>query len=386
MGLVNQMKANYLKNAQPKSVAIIGGGPAGCAVALSLHNALSLSDGAEDQVSINVFDAGKKQSAAIGETIPPAATPLLYQLEIQHLINNSKHHECPGSMSLWGSDKAGYNDFLYTPIGKGYHLDRAEFNRQILDVVVAKNITYYPDSSLSQLEAKEDKFQLKFNKKNKQAFNFDADYVVDASGKSAVFARRLSVARNLLDEVISLCVIVETPAGFTKTTLVEAVEDGWWYAASLPNKTMIISFCSDISRIKEANYLQQSVWIEAFCKTQLLSQHIPKNILTDTMTIHKRVAPSSILSQVTGKNWVAIGDAASSYDSVSSAGITKALQNGLSAGKALSQLILENSSSAMQDYQNSVFHDFNQYAKLRYDIYKSETRFQSQPFWQRRFQ
>jgi len=100
--------------------------------------------------------------------------------------------------------------------------------------------------------------------------------------------------------------------------------------------------------------------------------------------IDLRVAPSAILSCVIGKNWLAVGDAASSYDSITSAGITKALQQGLAAGKAIVQLYIENKEDALKAYQQDIFKAFNEYLRLHQTLYHTEQRFPESRFWHRR--
>lgn len=75
--------------------------------------------------------------------------------------------------------------------------------------------------------------------------------------------------------------------------------------------------------------------------------------------IHPKPMPSAILSAVVGEDWLAVGDAASSYDAMSSAGITKALMHGQIAGRVLATYLRDADTSALAAYQDRVFQDFN---------------------------
>jgi hypothetical protein len=69
---------------------------------------------------------------------------------------------------------------------------------------------------------------------------------------------------------------------------------------------------------------------------------------------------------------------------MTSAGITKALQQGLAAGIAISQLFCENNNSGLKQYQKDIFSTFNEYLRLHQTLYHSEQRFSDSEFWQRR--
>ena len=371
------------------SIAIIGAGPAGCATARSLLNELnkSVTGFTADSVNIYVFDPLRTNQPAIGESIPPAATPLMFELGVGEALDCT-HIECAGSISLWGSDEIGFNDFYFFPQGRGYHLNRQNFNEQLINAVLSEKIEFNAGYVLSDAKRSDSEYHLTFQRDSGKPEEYRADYVIDASGISSVFSRRLGVCRNVLDQVISLCVMVEHACTEMneRHTLVEAVEDGWWYAAYLPNNKLIISFCSDHPTIKSEKYDQIDKWKKSLAQTRLISSRIPMNGLAKISKLIKRVAPSSILSRVAGDGWLAVGDAASSYDSISSAGITKALDHGIRAGKAIAEAMQGNRDVAFAEYQDKVFDDFNQYARLRYDIYRSEQRFIHRPFWLNRFQ
>ena len=101
-------------------------------------------------------------------------------------------------------------------------------------------------------------------------------------------------------------------------------------------------------------------------------------------TIITAAAPSSILSAVIGERWLAVGDAASCYDPISAAGITKALMQGEKAGKAVATLMIKGTDDELKNYQTGTFNDFTAFARMRAMHYDNEKRFKDAPFWRRR--
>ncbi|ANG63732.1 hypothetical protein A8C75_15415 [Marinobacterium aestuarii] len=363
--------------------AIIGAGPAGLATAISLQQQ-------GYPCPLLLFDAGRGLSPRIGESIPPAATPPLKDLlgpaAAQHL---ARHLVCPGSMSVWNSEQPGHNDFLYDLSGQGYHLDRALFEQQLSQGVDWRGIEHYQGYRLLRAESREPGYDLVFRTPDAREESVRAGFVVDATGPASVFARKTGIARNLLDEVLFACARFTLPdnsAGL-QHSLIEATANGWWYGARLPDNQMILTLCSDRALIKQQRYQQPWAWLDALQQTTWLRHQIPACIsqaAAETLDILLRPAFSSILSAVAGDRWLAVGDAAACYDPISSAGITKALLQGQQAAAAMVQYAQSGEGTALADYQDQVFADFNQYAGVRRQLYHGETRFWNAPFWRRR--
>jgi flavin-dependent dehydrogenase len=306
------------------------------------------------------------------------------------LLNEQQHIYCPGSISIWGQEQPGFNDFFYTPVGKGYHLDRDTFNQSLMLAAESSGARLMRDTKLSSIEQTEETKQLKLTLETADDTIIKyADFVIDATGIQAKVARSLGVARNQYDAVISACAIYPLDAQTSKAayTLVNAVENGWWYGTQLPNNKALISFCSDTETLKKTNASDPKYWYQLLLTSDWFYQSCCDQFdtkLQQPTDIDLRLAPSAILSCVIGNNWLAVGDAASSYDSITSAGITKALQQGLAAGNAIVQLLTENNEDALKTYQQDIFNAFNEYLKLHQTLYHTEQRFSESQFWQRR--
>ena len=82
-----------------RAVAILGGGPAGCATALALHH-----QGIGD---VQVIEAGNHDAQRIGESIPPDTGLMFRSLGIWDDFVAEGHAPCLGSRSAWGDNRAG---------------------------------------------------------------------------------------------------------------------------------------------------------------------------------------------------------------------------------------------------------------------------------------
>jgi flavin-dependent dehydrogenase len=212
-----------------------------------------------------------------------------------------------------------------------------------------------------------------------------AGFVVDATGPRSAFARRLGVARNVVDSLVSICAVVDTTGGGPAhdRTLVEASEHGWWYAAKIPGDRYVVSFTTDAEVARRRGLGGLRAWRDELSGTRLIAEELGAALATDVPTLTTVAAPVMILSAVIGARWLAVGDAASSYDPLGSAGITKALAHGLAAADAIADR-LSGGGGALAGYQDGVFADFTEHVKLRHALYSSERRWPASPFWSAR--
>jgi flavin-dependent dehydrogenase len=80
---------------------------------------------------------------------------------------------------------------------------------------------------------------------------------------------------------------------------------------------------------------------------------------------------------------LAVGDAASSYDPISSQGIYKALSGGLAAATAIAGW-LSGDPRALHEYRDDIAHQFITYLHHRDHFYQVERRWHDAPFWRHR--
>ncbi|UYI49412.1 tryptophan 7-halogenase [Vibrio natriegens] len=371
-------------------VTVLGAGPAGLASALSLRNQAIDSEVVFD---IEIFDASTNSGVKVGETIPPAATRVLRDLigEQTHQIL-LEHAVCPGSISVWGSEQPGNNDFIFNLEGQGYHLDRLRFEQQLSTLTQCSQIKLTRGVRLTNVSSSHQGFKLQLEDAH-SGRTIDTDFLVDATGCAAISARKMGFARNSLDEVIFICALFDCdsilfePDELPTYTLVESCRYGWWYSAKLPHNKVMVTLCSDKKEIAVQRLDQTYVWLDLLKKTRLIGTELERllcRISSQQVRLFKRSASSSILSAVIAPNWLAAGDAACSYDPISSAGITKALMQGHLAGRCIFNYLRDNDTNSLSQYQNQVFADFNQYVGLRHSLYASEQRFLTSGYWQRR--
>jgi len=355
------------------SVVIIGGGPAGCSCAIALKK-----KGIQD---ILVIEAGDYSKFVIGESIPPNSKRILNSLGVFKEFSKENHLPCYGVCSYWGDDKRGYNDTVLSPFGHGWHLDRRKFNRflakqaQNKGVVVETNATFKKGTSLNN-----GNFSIRYTQRDKE-IQVTSKFVVDASGARSLFAQQQG--RIPIEGEPLICLgrrfKIDKDAKISSLTRIEAVENGWWYGAKLPNNEMLIAFYTHHELLKNTKMHQVAHWMQALNKTVSIKSGVQENMALDR-TIKGFLARSFCLDSVTGKNWLAIGDAASAYDPITSRGIYKSLTDGNFAAECISK-ILNNTTHSLTEFEVYINQNYKNYLYERTHYYSSEQRWKGSSFW-----
>lgn len=357
------------------TVVIVGGGPAGCATALALH-ALGV-DG------ITIVEAGRYQRERVGESVPPDIGLLFARCGINDAFLDEGHEPCVGSCASWGSDGLGYNDFIANPHGPGWHLDRRRFERFLARQVRARGIRLFTNTRFREVERHQDGgYTITVEGPERARTRLRAEWLVDAGGVQALLATRLGARKRIHDQLVVASAFLDLSdnGGFSRLTMLEAVEYGWWYAARLPDGRLIVAVASDAPTLKAMRLNEPEGWAlhlhdTRHLATALRSASWPEPKLTIGL------AASSILEPCAGAHWLAVGDAASCYDPISAQGIHKAFATGVAAADAIAAH-RAGDPEAISAYQRRVRQQFDDYLRNRRYFYDLERRWPSASFWQ----
>lgn len=359
-------------------VVILGGGPAGAATALSLRrHAPSLS--------VALVERSGYDAPRTGETLPPTVQTVLEQLGVWERFVGEGHVAAYGSCAAWGSDELFDNEFIYHTAGRGWHLDRRRFDRMLASEAADRGVSFY--SGYKFVNSRRDGGGWLVNAKTEQGGELcvKGSFVVDATGRRAAFAGQRGVGKLVLDRLLGVAVTFGARAAepFADTyTLVEAWEDGWWYSALLPEGRVVVFCMSDADIVKRRGLNSGNVWLELLEQTRHTKERVRGAMPLGEPSAH--AAQTQSLEQVTGDGWLAVGDAATTFDPLSSQGILKSLRSGVLASYAVADYF-KGISSGLKKYEALVAREFRDYLDARAEFYAQERRWEGAPFWSRRF-
>ncbi|MBV8834488.1 MAG: hypothetical protein JO108_35265, partial [Acidobacteriaceae bacterium] len=288
---------------------------------------------------------------AIGEQMPPEARPLLQQLGLLPLDG---HLDCVGIRAAWRTEILGHEDFVFHPFGKGWLLDRRAFGAQMRQRAVGAGAVLRQPVCLLTLARPRD-WRLRV-----EGDEIACDWIIDASGPHAAVARRLGIRRRQFDRQFAVVGWLHTEADDEDATLtVEGGAAGWCYTARLPHRRRVAALLT-------SDRPDLTGWEERLRSTRHIAPLLRDYRRCGPLVV--RPAQSSMLERSAGSGWIAIGDAAASYDPIASRGLLAALESGI-AGAAL----VAASSERLAAYHADLEQRFMRYLEGRNQLYFSST-------------
>lgn len=324
---------------------MIGAGPAGSAAAATLA-------GAGRSVLLVARTAGR--TAGIGEGGPPGLDRVIADVFGPGAFEPADHLRSLGNRAAWGADGLVGTDFMFDPFGTGWHLDRRAFDGRLLDAAVEAGAKL-ADSA----DAAAGAFDL-------------APTVIDATGRHAVCARARGAHRVVADrQVAAVATYPRAPTDGDATTTVEAVEAGWWYTCPVPHGRRVVAFLTDGDLLDPA-LRTGSGFDRAARTTGHVATLLPLVAPSDPVLV---AAGTAHLEPPVGDGWLAAGDAAASFDPLSSQGILTAVLMGREAARCIE------SPEVFTDRYAAIVAD---HEAQRRAIHRREARWPDAPFWRRR--
>ena len=357
---------------ETRDVVVVGGGPGGCAAALALR---AHAPG----LSVALVEASDYAAPRVGETLPPAAGPLLRHLGVWDAFQAQGHRAAYGTTAAWGDARPAENDFFLQLHSVGWHLDRAAFDAMLCGQAEARGARVLRGTRVAGAERDGEGWRLRLA----DGGVLRARFVVDATGAGAHFARRHGGARvRVADRLAGFCRFFRETGAADPRTRVEAFADGWWYTAALPGGLRIAACMTDTDLARGMGLETEGGWYAALAEARGVAEVLADAEPHGAPVV--RAARSRRLEPAAGDGWIAVGDAASTFDPLSSQGVLKALRSGIFGAYAAGDLLGKGDDAGMRRYRLFVQREFAGYLRARARYYADEARWPDHEFWRRR--
>lgn len=356
---------------------IVGGGPAGCAAAIALmrHN---------PSADVLLVEANDYTSDKPGESLHASALPLLEQLGIRQQFIEQGFPSSAGFRSYWGTDAETEEHGLFSPRGNGWHLERNRFDEFLSECAKNSGAAVLNKTRFSALEKQDGRWMVNLHQSDGKQLKVAAKKIIDATGRKALVAKRCGAVAEVTDNLCAVqlyftCAGDALPDRFTQ---IEATQHGWWYSALLPQNRMAVAFFSDAETINELGLRNRFRFLEHLQEAKQTAQCVrAASPAADEPQVFP--AMSQCIHPPCGKDWVAVGDAACTFDPLSGQGMVKALRTGIYAAYAMMEQD-KGTSGAAEKYNAVLKRIFGNYRDQHTLYYADETRWQHSSFWKMR--
>lgn len=337
-----------------KTVAIIGGGPSGCALATLLKR---------KGYDVAVFYLEKRPEIIVGESLLPAIIPLLRKLGVEDEVKSYSTYK-PGA-SVWvNKDEEATSPFSFGGGGLppyAYNVPRLKFDKTIFDLAIREGVTFF--NHVAKIEKTGNGDELKLADETirfcNDYFKGQPDLIVDSTGRARTIARLLDIPTKEGDrkDVAIFAHLSNADKIEPYNIHLHRLQHGWTWRIPLPDRTSVgvvinPKHLSQYGSTREEQY-------DTLLKTDETLQKFTSNAKRETGVVQYNNY-QLISQQMYGSNWLLIGDAAGFLDPIFSSGLFLAIKSSFSAVEA----IADGSDAAYKKYQKNQMHELTVWQKL----------------------
>jgi flavin-dependent dehydrogenase len=346
-------------------VLVAGAGPAGSAAALDLSRR---------GLSVALIEQDRYETRRVGETLPPMIRHQLTELGIWERFLECGPLPSYGIRTAWEGSTPRHQDFVENPYGCGWHVDRARFDAMLSSAAAQAGAELFLSARACSFNKGADGRWVLEVAQDRVVLTLSGRMLVDATGRKAMLASRLGGKAHVADRLIGAVSFFEH-SEIAQWTLIEAVEDGWWYSVPLPGAGMVFAYMTD------SDLWMDRKWDELLLLAPLTFQragcrHVPRPFQIVS-------AASVVRRPVTGLDWMAIGDAALAFDPLSGQGVFKSIDTATRCCSAIAKYF-DGESCALAEYETWVKETYQSYLAMRAQFYGSVARWPESRFWKRR--
>jgi flavin-dependent dehydrogenase len=293
-------------------VLIVGGGPAGACIARLL---------AQRGHSVIVASRAVDDRRGIAESLPPSVRKVLAAVGVLEAVEQGSVCRNVGNVVWWGRGDGRVEDFDVPGDRTGLQVWRPEFDRVLAREACAAGVQWIV-GNVARVEMVSDRVHAEITRADGGSQRVTASFVVDASGRSSVVARRdRRSAPGFRTHAWIGSWSLQADDEDTRT-FVETTDDGWvWSVPTRGGRCVTVMVDPDRTRFAASGSLA-SRYLGELSKTQHIGRLVADASLDAVWGCDASLYEATSLGSA---QHLAVGDAASFIDPLSSFGVKKAL-------------------------------------------------------------
>jgi flavin-dependent dehydrogenase len=347
------------------NVCIVGGGPAGSVTALRL---------AQLGYRVCIIERCMFPRSHVGESLTPGTYPTLDVLGLRDTILALELIEPEETRLRWAT--------LHTERlaagqrGAGLMIDRAVFDTVLLRAAATAGARVFQPAQVRRTNQRAGGWDIEFAVDGRP-YKIAATFVVDATGRKGFFGRS---RKRISPPTVALCGHLDGRK-LPRTTLVEALSDGWCWAAPLPGgllSTMVFVDPASMRHLRPGGL--EMLWRSYLAKTELFAG-LASAPAANPPTLCDASAYCD--QHPIRQGLIRVGEANFALDPLSSTGVEKAMQTGLLAALVLHTTMLrpERATICERFYRDRSQEAVATHIQWSSNFYAAVERFRGNPFW-----
>ncbi len=314
-----------------KSIAIIGGGPSGCALAILLKRGGH---------KVAVFYLERRPEIIVGESLVPAVIPMLKALGVEDEVKSYSTFK-PGA-SVWLSKDEETTSPFSAGQGKidpyAYNVPRIKFDKTIFNKAKSEGVVFF--EHIAKIEKTGNSDELKLASETiefcKDFFNGQPEWIVDCTGRTRTIARLLDIpVKTGKRKDVALFAHLSGAEKIDPCNIhLHRLHKGWSWRIPLPERTSVgivinPSHLPEYGKTIEEQYDNYLKADDTLCR-------LTANAKRETSVV-KYSNYQLISDRFYGKNWVLTGDAGGFLDPIFSTGLFLALKGAFRLAKTINE-------------------------------------------------
>jgi flavin-dependent dehydrogenase len=361
-------------------VIVLGAGPAGSVLGQQL---------CRKGYSVAIVEKEKCPRYAIGETLPASVNLLLSRAQVVRPDTMVPGSRTTGNLSAWGSSRLRFQPHSDHGSVSGFQVLRSAFDNQLLTAARNAGATLFEECSPAELHHENPGWTVVLRHKQLTGEKLTTRFLCDATGRSRLVARHLQLAQTVHGRLLGLVgywsVVDPQDEADGFNTLVESLPDGWFYTARLDSSQRVAGFMTDRALLP-SNLRRNAgnLYRRALSRTRHVKRRLRGCELNSE--IHIFPAYPSLVDPCSGRDWILVGDAASTLDPLCSQGVQKAIASALTGCTAVHTLLSypERDGSVLEFCRERERTGFQSHLSALGGYYSRERRYAQKPFWKQR--
>ncbi|MCB1934684.1 MAG: tryptophan 7-halogenase [Nitrosomonas sp.] len=336
------------------TVAILGGGPAACTLAILLRRA---------GLQVAIWHKPKTVPIIVGESLVPAVIPMLQDLGVEDMIRDFSMFKPGATFNL--SKDINFSFFFKNLTGTtatyAYNVPRDKFDVAMLEAAKKSGVMVY--ELPANIERIEDTERVRLTPdtlaETNGFFKQHPDLIVDATGRVRLLPRLLNIASQEggRKDAALFAHVDKTHLDYEAHVHTTRLDHGWSWRIPLPGRV-------SLGIVVGAEHLPQFGETKEERYDNLLKQD---SVLKTVASNAQRITPvmeytnyQLTSEKMFGDGWVLVGDTAGFIDPVFSSGLFLGMQGAFK----LADAICDGSREAFQHYESEEKHHLKTWQEI----------------------